>query len=59
MRNHLLNAYGVRHGASISSLTDTINKIVLNIFKLLNSDTVQVTAKYSSKHQEIDICEIF
>lgn len=62
----------VRHGACVSSLTDIINKMVLNIFKLLNKGIGQVTAKHSSKHQvkclgeniiktheEIDICEVF
>lgn len=58
--------------AGISSLIDTINKMVLSILKLLDKAIGQVTAKHSSKHQaqcfgeniiktheEIDICEIF
>lgn len=43
--------WSVRNGASIRSLTDIINKIVLNILKLFNKGIGQVTAKQSSKHQ--------
>lgn len=43
--------WSVRCGASISSLIDIRNKVLLNFLKFLNEGIGQVTAKNSSQHQ--------